>query len=352
MSIARLFMATALVRFCIALFGVTGNCAVIFVVWSTRSMHTTTNYLLVNLALADVITLLMDPFLHTTLFEVVANFGTNAWTQTTKDWLCRVFIGAGLLGVFVLVSVLLLTIVAVERYHALLKPMNTRLRLEKEHVWKVVLCVWLFALLLNIPLFEDTHFDVNANMCTSALVFNSGQGMATYLGIYFSVSIIIPSIIITICYLSILKGLFITKSICSETVPTDTNRESKKKLAKLLASVTIAFYICVLPFAVFNIYMAADQQPKGESLFRADNLMAFIITASLSMVNSCLNPVLYAFQSSSYKRGFVRFFTCRCCISSMEHNISGLNTFQVTNTGSVVQPENQIYVCELTETRE
>ena len=41
--------------------GFIGNVLVIRIVHKTREMHTTTNYLLVNLAFSDIVTILMEP---------------------------------------------------------------------------------------------------------------------------------------------------------------------------------------------------------------------------------------------------------------------------------------------------
>ena len=48
----------------IVFFGVLGNTVVIIIVAKTPSMHTTANYLLTNLALADFLTLLFCPGMY------------------------------------------------------------------------------------------------------------------------------------------------------------------------------------------------------------------------------------------------------------------------------------------------
>ncbi|XP_048590518.1 somatostatin receptor type 2-like [Nematostella vectensis] len=288
-------------QFFVSIVGIIGNVSVIRVVWSTRSMHTTTNYLLANLALADIITLSTSPYLYKFVFGSL-HFGYNGWSNLTNEWICRVC-----------VSVALLTVVAVERYHAMVKPLSHRFRLGREQVWKVVLVIWFVSILLNIPIFIVVRFDPQLNVCISAFDLNTGKEIATYLAFYLGINICIPGLIITACYLSILKGLLITNSICSETVETIQGREEKKKLAKLLASVTGVYFICFAPFAIFMIYLSAkkflNSQDKNSSpLF---NYTYFVLT-SLIFSNSCLNPVLYAFQSSSYRRGFAKLYTCNC----------------------------------------
>lgn len=48
----------------VAVFGVVGNTIVITIIRRTPSMHTTTNYLLLNLAEADILTFILCPWVY------------------------------------------------------------------------------------------------------------------------------------------------------------------------------------------------------------------------------------------------------------------------------------------------
>ena len=54
-------LSFALASIPLCIFGIIGNTMVIRIVHKTREMHTTTNYLLANLALSDVIAILTFP---------------------------------------------------------------------------------------------------------------------------------------------------------------------------------------------------------------------------------------------------------------------------------------------------
>ena len=76
------------------------------------------------------------------------------------DLLCKFVSMNSMSGFSLLVSVCTMTLLAVQRYHALLKPMNTQLRLKKGSVfppppvslssWKLF-AVSLFIVLISIP---------------------------------------------------------------------------------------------------------------------------------------------------------------------------------------------------------
>ena len=71
----------------IVLPGVVGNGVIITIVRKTPSMHTTTNYLLMNLAVADLLTLLLCPGLFDFALTKVRLQGFSG------DLICKLFAG-------------------------------------------------------------------------------------------------------------------------------------------------------------------------------------------------------------------------------------------------------------------
>ena len=86
-----------------------GNVSIIRIVYELREMHKPTNYLLVSMAVSDVIAILLRPLQFYEFWEVV----------------CKL---AELIKVCILVSYFTMTVLAVERYHAILKPLRERER--------------------------------------------------------------------------------------------------------------------------------------------------------------------------------------------------------------------------------
>ena len=106
------------------LIGVIGNVLVIRIVHKTPDMHSVTNYLLANLAVSDVMTIL-------TLWPWKV-CSTNGLVKEMKNY-CWISV---FLRINVVVSSVTLTVLAVERYHALLKPLRSGLRLTSDKVKK------------------------------------------------------------------------------------------------------------------------------------------------------------------------------------------------------------------------
>ena len=116
--------------------GLTGNLLVIRIVHKTREMHTPTNYLLASMALSDVITILVWSFYF---FE---------FKQTT--FTCKLLV---IVEVLKMVSSITLTVLAAERYHAVLKPLRAGLRLNEDNIEKAVAYIWIASVVICFPEF-------------------------------------------------------------------------------------------------------------------------------------------------------------------------------------------------------
>ena len=133
--------------------GVIGNGIIITIVRKTPSMHTTTNYLLMNLAVADLLTLLLCPGLYDFALTKVRLQGFLG------DVICKLFAGNAVVPITINVAVLTVCTIAVERYLALVKPFRN-LRLTKDSVGYVIALLWLIALLTCVPDIQANTFDI------------------------------------------------------------------------------------------------------------------------------------------------------------------------------------------------
>ena len=282
--------------------GFIGNCLVIAVVRRNKPMQTTTNCLLVNLAAGDIITLIWCPRLYSVSLTGIHPQGLLG------DYVCKIFTGNAVIGVAVASSVLTLTILAVERYHALIKPMKTKFLLKQKDVRKVIGIVWTLSLLINIPDFLANNYSKVYKKCVCPFSLetvkrNEVHVICTviFLGLF-------PFLIISFCYLQIMKGIYYSNTIMSKEAGVRDDMRSRKKLARLLLSVTVAFYLCYLPYG--NFWLAMVLVKESTIVFSQTELAVVLKVVEFLMVcSSSMNPILYAFQSSNYRKGFKKIFT-------------------------------------------
>uniref|UniRef100_A0A914VBF9 G-protein coupled receptors family 1 profile domain-containing protein n=1 Tax=Plectus sambesii TaxID=2011161 RepID=A0A914VBF9_9BILA len=122
---------------------IVGNCLVVAAVWTTRSLQTSTNYLLVSLAVADlVVSAFVMPFsiylsvngLHWHLPVMVCNF------------YCILDVSASTSSIVHLVTI------SVDRYVAATKPADYKTPMHRRRVHMAIFGCWFFSVSVALPL--------------------------------------------------------------------------------------------------------------------------------------------------------------------------------------------------------
>ena len=276
--------------------GLIGNASVIRIVHKTREMHTTTNFLLANLAVSDVISILQLPLFISAVYKVEDlndGFGKLA---------CKF---SALTVIPILASSFTLTVLAVERYHALLKPFRTGLRLNKNNIKKAIALIWILSLLLSLPSFFLYEWNETYSECT--FVPTQARKVFVIIGSVFSTYITMA--VFLYCYGSLINGLYFTDTICATDTEED-RRSEKKKLVVTFILVTAGFIIGYGPTVVFHsvIFLRGNEPTILKDLKDSELSVAFYFLFYCSL---CLNPILYAFRSTNFQKGFKRIIFCR-----------------------------------------
>ena len=220
----------------------------------------------------------------------------------------------GIVPITINVAVLTVCTIAVERYLALLKPFrsNLQLRITEGKVKYVIALLWFLALLSCIPDIQANTYSITSSKYPCKRPWSLDEYFLHKPFIIFTcVSFgILSSVILLFCYFEIIRGLYFTKTICAESTVTETDRQAKKQLARLVVWLTIIFAVCSLPFAVYFTFLIS-----ADSEFVRDNYDALYLLHRISRFflfsNSFCNPLLYALQSSNFREGFKRIWEGR-----------------------------------------
>ncbi|XP_068707235.1 neuropeptide FF receptor 2-like [Montipora foliosa] len=265
-----------------SIIGFLGNVLVVRIVFKTPEMHSVTNYLLANLAVSDGLTIFFIwPFMLTRYF--------------LKSVDCRLTA----LGFTVPVSSFTLMVLAIERYHALLKPFRTGLRLKQENVKRAIAIIWISSVLIFMPIaIMESKWNEVVHLCilSSKVYVFALHAMVVY----------IPSVVFLYCYGSLIKGLYFDNTICASSGDRQEDRASeKKKLVITFMLATAGFLVGYGPSVTFKtlVVIGATQEIYSSVL---SPVIRFTFFCSL-----CLNPVLYAFRSTNFRQGFKRIIFCR-----------------------------------------
>ena len=286
-------LAFAIIPFYI--FGLIGNTVVIRIVHKTREMHTTTNYLLANLAVSDAIAIFIIPV-------YIGNSGDFGLPlENFSTFSCK-FEAVG--NIAWSSSALTLLVIAVERYHAILKPFSSNLRLNEENIKKAIALIWTLTTVLGSPGFFLNVWNNEKTSCDGPWAFKPSLPSKIYLIIYLIFTVHFPIVVFVFCYGSLIKGLYFSNDICPES--TNEDNSEKKKLLITFILATSGFLLGYGPLAVFHTMISFGKKVDSSLFEKLNVVLSFPFLISL-----CFNPVLYAFRSSSFKEGFKRIFLRR-----------------------------------------
>lgn len=124
---------------------------------------------------------------------------------------------------------------------------------------------------------------------------------------------IVPLIIITVCYLLLLRFILSRRVVGSAVGGNVTERSEcergrhcrRSKVTRSVTIVVLSFFICWLPnqaLTLWGVLIKFDLVPFTKAFYNTQ-AYAFPLTVCLAHANSCLNPVLYCLIRKEYRAG-------------------------------------------------
>ena len=280
-----------------------GNSLVCAVVLRNRIMRTPVNYLLVNLAAADMTVALFIAARY--IFTLIFSHPKG----TAGDVLCQLITGEPFVWVGALASAYSLVCIALERYLAIKFPYDERKRITTTKLKRIVVLVWVLAVLWNMPLFMYARYDPISEFCLFQWpTANFSQIHSPVAGIVF---VVLPIATMSYLYSKLVYKLWFRPTSTS-TIAQQTKLRYCKKSARLVVTVSVIYSICWIPNLVVYVF----------SSFSKQQLYSAVHTTSIVLVtlNSSINPVLYSWQSGRFRKHILALlpFPCtsqRCKIS-------------------------------------
>ena len=267
--------------------GIAGNLLIILVVHKKRSLYTTTNMFLANLAASDLLANVLG-------YTVAAARTIPMQTMVLGQVLCRVnsfYITASFC------SILTLTLIALERYNAIVKPLSHRFKFKKSTVRYLFAAIWILSVVVVFPL---VYFDEYNSNRQCVRTWSTTQRMY-YWNCAIIVGIGLPLLVILYCYFSIIYALYFQCKVVPMNIPLEVDAKEKKKVIKLSIVVTSVFMLSFIPFSVVRELEICRPVPHEIKVFS----LIFVLLSSI------LNPFIYAFQSTNYRMAFKEAITCR-----------------------------------------
>ncbi|XP_071393463.1 trace amine-associated receptor 13c-like [Centroberyx affinis] len=263
----------------ISLFTVALNLLVIISISHFRQLHTPTNLLLLSLAVSD--------FLAGFLMPVEILLVGSCWLL--GDLMCAL----SFFVVFTIISVSVgnMVLISVDRYVAICDPMRYPTKITQRRVKMCVCLCWVCSffyssLIQNDFLGQPGRYNSCIGECVVVINYIAGA-------VELVLTFIVPITVIIVLYMRVFvvavsQARAMRSHIVADTLQrsvTVTAKKSERKAARTLGIVIVVFLMCFCPYYCVSL-TAQDNMTSASS-------ETFVV--SLVYVNSCLNPVIYAF---------------------------------------------------------
>ncbi|XP_028658868.2 relaxin-3 receptor 1 [Erpetoichthys calabaricus] len=279
--------------------GLVGNILVLYLMKSKQGWKKSSiNLFVTSLAVTDF------QFVLTLPFWAVENALDFTWLFGKA--MCKIVSYVTAMNMYA--SVFFLTAMSVARYWSVASALKTKRRPRGcSAKWMSVL-IWVSAVLAALPhaIFSTTSKVSNEELCLVKFPDRNGD-VQFWLGLYHTQKVllgfVIPLVIITVCYLLLLR--FITN--------TNVNTSSTKRRSKVTKSVTIvvlSFFLCWLPNQALTAWGILVKLNVVHFSYEYYTTQAYIfpITVCLAHSNSCLNPILYCLMRREFRKALTNLF--------------------------------------------
>ncbi|XP_066537423.1 melanopsin-like [Hoplias malabaricus] len=277
--------------------GVIGNALVIYVFCRSRSLRTSGNMLVVNLAVADFfMSLTQSP-----VFFVASLHGRWVFGETA----CELYAFCG--GLFGICSMMTLTAIAIDRCLAITRPLALLGKVTRSWAGAVLALVWLYSLGWSLPPFFGWSAYVPEGLQTSCSwdYMSFTPSVRAYTILLFLFVFFIPLGIICGCYLAIFQAIRSARQEVKELDSGETHKmyermRSEWKMAKVALLVIFLFVISWSPYSIVALTATAGYAHLFTPYMNS-------VPAVIAKASAIHNPIIYAITHPKYRAAIARY---------------------------------------------
>ncbi|XP_042688822.1 substance-P receptor [Centrocercus urophasianus] len=290
----------------IVVVSVVGNVVVMWIILAHKRMRTVTNYFLVNLAFAEA---------SMSAFNTVVNFTYAIHNEWYYGLLyCKFHNFFPIAAVFA--SIYSMTAIALDRYMAIIHPLQPRLSATATKV--VIGVIWLLAFLLAFP---QGYYSVTEELpgrlvCLVAWPEHSTDVYGkTY---HFCMTVLIyflPLLVIGCAY------TVVSITLWASEIPGDSSDRyheqvsAKRKVVKMMIIVVCTFALCWLPYHIYFTLQYFNPEWYLQKFIQ----QVYLAVMWLAMSSTMYNPIIYCCLNDRFRVGFKHAFRWCPFVSAAEY---------------------------------
>ncbi|XP_078576592.1 neuropeptide FF receptor 1-like [Branchiostoma floridae x Branchiostoma japonicum] len=349
-------LAVSLVFICsyamVCLLCVVGNVTVCCLVAQNRKLHTVTNFFILNLAVADLmIAIFCMPITLVSNIVTVWVFG---------DVVCK--LTPFIQGLSVGASVFTLVAIATDRYVAIVRAPNGRIR-ERQAVI-IIVVVWVLAAVIMAPhavvMEAIPHPYVQGDACQED--WPDTRSRMVYTVVLFLLLFVAPLLTVAYMYTKVTKRTCrkppshpqslqpdsddrqspslteIVRFVRKNSSSPDHGDHRKARVVKMLVVVVALFAICWLPLHLVTLVGDFAHLTYDQLVFVYHYM--YPVAHFLAYFNSCVNPIVYGYYNKNFTRmwrernGTVRLCCFKNKTSTQSFRLSSFRTTGLLNVRS------------------
>lgn len=320
-----------------------GNILVIVVIFGNEGLKTNFNYLIVNMAISD---LLIPVFSIPIKIAEEASGSPNRWFVggTLGNVLCKLCYL--LVDISPAVSVFTLLVISINRLIAIVFPVRAQM-FSKKKGYLLIMVTWVIAAALFSPnlyvfkLIEQNHL----NICIP--MWPRDEDRSIFISTTVMILFLIPMIIITLVY----SFLMYKVSRSSKTINNMLNnrqvqsrRRRNRQIFYISVAIVAAFIILWGPFfsfvAVVNFIWNWNIPLEPNKI----EVVTFAVVF-LGYLNPAVNPCIYFLFLKNYRQGLKRIFSkssVRRCSETQTFYMRTLRSNGMMSGGNAEEPQCQL----------
>lgn len=262
---------------------------------------------MLNLACADLLFGLLLPF------KITYHYHGNDWIY--GSFMCRAVTAAFYCNMYC--SVLLMMCISIDRFLAVVYPMNSLTWRSPQTASAVCAAMWLLALGGVSPLLisGQTMYLSDLDITTCHDVQDVDKLQAYYLyffPIYSSVFFFIPLVFTVVCYVRIIQVL---------AAANVENRFRKTRAIVMAVIVLVMFVVCFTPANIILMVHYVQLSHKSSD----SSYQMYLLSMCIGSLSCCLDPLLYYFGSSQCQKQAATLFRCKQ-LAQAEHSSESQST--------------------------
>ncbi|XP_038071514.1 kiSS-1 receptor-like [Patiria miniata] len=277
--------------------GLVLNGMVLYIVIRHRDMHRVTNFFFANLALTDLLLLMLHA--STSSAEMLGYYLAVKLGCSTVQY-TRYVVAQ--------VTCLTLALMSFDRYRVVAHPLSALDKKRRMRLMLVsILAIWIISFALHLPV---AIFSVNSFGVTCSIIFPWKYGPKVFFTYTVVVLYVLPLAVATMCYILIWLHLRKQPSLTASVGGSerDLRRRRMQSTLRIIVLVVVMFALGWFGEHLFILLIVWDPQIN----FWSDSYRIGAATAKLMIyLNSMLNPFVYPFAGTGFKRHLPSSVCCR-----------------------------------------